>query len=216
MGSRGMRSLSGFAELKRRMAEDKEMSKSLREAVGALGTPATIEQAMRRANEDLKSGSDAFSFNCYNVAVAYELQRRGYDVKAKGHNSKLNLGEMIYPKGEDAGFMVSKWTGAFRKAQFEHVGNINPSITAKNLTNKIKSYGNGARGAIQFDYVSAEFGHVLNFENRSGKPIFVDAQRGKQYTVSQVLKDVKTITVNIVRTDNLRLSDRAKKSVRKR
>ena len=211
-----MRSLSGFAEYKRRVAEDREMSKSLREAIGTLGKPATIEQAMRRANEDLKSGSDAFSNNCYNVAVAYELQRRGYDVKAKGHNSKLNLGEMIYPKGENAGFMVSRWTGAFRKAQFEHVGNKSTSITAKNLANKIKSYGNGARGAIQFDYAPVNHGHVMNFENRGGKPVFIDAQVGKKYTINQVLDNVKTNTVNIVRTDNLRLSDRAKKSVRVR
>lgn len=216
MGSRGARSLSGFKELKRRMAEDREMSKSLREAIGSLGNPATIDQAMRRANEDLKTGSDAFANNCYNVAVAYELQRRGYDVKAKGHNSKLKLGEMIYPQGDEVGFMVSKWTGAFRNSKFEHVGDKSATKTAKNLENKIKAYGNGARGAIQFDYVPVDHGHVVNFENRNGKAVIIDAQRGKKYTVSQVLENVKTNTVNIVRTDNLRLSDRAKKSVRVR
>lgn len=216
MGGRGVRSLSGFMELKRRLEEDREMSKSLRGAIGQLGTPATIEEAMVRANEDRKGGSSAFTNNCYNVAIAYELQRRGYDVKAKGHNSKLNLGEMIYPRGEGAGFMTSKWTGAFRNAKFEHVGDKSMSKTIANLENKIKSYGNGARGAIQFDYTPVNHGHVVNFENKGGKPVFIDAQSGSKYTVNQMLEYAKTNTVNIVRTDNLRLSDRVKKSVRRR
>ncbi len=216
MGSRGVRSLSGMKQTQRIKNEDKEISMTLRDAIGELGTPATIEQAMARANEDHKIGDGSYMENCYNVVVAYELQRRGYNVKARGVNSDDNLGETIYPKGKNAGFMISRWTGAFRNAQFEHVGNRSESKTIKNLEKKIKSYGNGARGAVQFDVKGRDKGHVLNFENKGGKVLLVDAQENIKYNVKDVMSVAVTNTVNIVRTDKLRLSDRAKKSVRVR
>ena len=216
MGSRGVRSLSGLRQSKRIKQQDKQISDSLRGAIGALGTPATIKQAMARANEDFKTGNVAFSENCYNVVVAYELQRRGYNVKAKGDNSIDNLGETIYPKGQSAGFMTSRWAGAFRNAKFEHVGVSDEKKTADNLVKKIKSYGNGARGAVQFEVKDSDRGHVLNFENRGGKVSLVDAQENIKYNVKDVMRVAVTNTVNVVRTDNLRISDRARKAVRVR
>ncbi len=217
MDGRGAFSLSGSMKSYRTKKRSDVISGTLREAIGALGSPATIEQAMERANEDLiKTKSSAFEENCYNVVVAYELQRRGYNVKALGHDEKLNLGEMIYPNGKDSGYFVSRWTGAFKGAHFEHVGDNNTSKAIANLTSKIKSYGHGARGAVQFDYAHFDWGHVLNFENKNGKVVFIDAQIGKKLTAKEVIKGVNPNTVNVVRTDNLRLSDKARKSVKKR
>lgn len=213
MGGRGVYSLSGLNSLRRTKQEDKKVSDNLRKAIGYLGAPATIEQAMMRANEDVESGKDGFMENCYNVVVAYELQRRGYDVKANEHNPKLNLGETIYPYGFAAGYMTSRWAGAFRGAKFEHVGDKSKNVTVNNLTNKIKSYGNGARGAIQFEVKDRSLGHVLNFENKGGKILLIDAQERAKYNMRDILPLIRTTTVNVVRTDNLRLSDRAKNSV---
>ena len=217
MGGRGVHSLSGLnSERRNRKQQDKEVSEDLRGAIGSLGKPATVEEAMVRANEDIKTGNEAFLDNCYNVVVAYELQRRGYDVKAKGVNNSLNLGETIYPYGKNNGYMTSRWAGAFKNGKFEHVGSDNKETTANNLVKKIKSYGNGSRGAIQFDVVGREKGHVLNFENRGGKVSIVDAQENVKYNVKDIMKVAVTKTVNVIRMDNLRISDKAKNSVRKR
>ncbi len=188
----------------------------LREAIGGIGKPATINEAMTRANEDAAGGSELFENNCYNVVVAYELQRRGYDVKALPHNAELNLGEMIYPEGEAKGYMVSRWTGAFRHAKFDYVGDQDLKTAVVKLKDKIKSYGDGARGAVQFDWADYDGGHVLNFENRHGRVLLVDAQDKKQYSVHEILEHAKTHTVNVVRIDNLKISDRAKNSIRTR
>ena len=112
--------------------------------------------------------------------------------------------------------MTSRWAGAFRNAKFEHVGVSDEKKTADNLVKKIKSYGNGARGAVQFEVKDSDRGHVLNFENRGGKVSLVDAQENIKYNVKDVMRVAVTNTVNVVRTDNLRISDRARKAVRVR
>ena len=81
------------------------------------------------------------------------------------------------------------------------------------MANKIKSYENGARGAIQFEVTGRKQGHVLNFENKGGKILLIDAQERVKYNMKDILPLIRTTTINVIRTDNLRLSDRAKNSV---
>ena len=54
---------------------------------------------------------------------------------------------------------------------------------------------------------------VLNFENKGGKILLIDAQERVKYNMKDILPLIRTTTINVVRTDNLRLSDRAKNSV---
>ena len=75
----------------------------------------------------------------------------------------------------------------------------------------MKSYGNGARAIVRIP------GHVFNCENVNGKIRYVDAQIGKRYTSNDVfgrLTKEQLKTVRIIRTDNLKISDRARKSVK--
>ncbi len=76
------------------------------------------------------------------------------------------------------------------------------------LEAEMKGYGNGSRGIVKIP------GHVFNVENVNGKVRYLDAQTNTVYNSNKVfsrIKDTKSIT--LIRTDNLRLSDRAKKSV---
>ena len=57
---------------------------------------------------------------------------------------------------------------------------------------------------------------VFNLERQNGKTLYIDAQRNKRYTAAEIQKRAKPGSVNIVRTDNLRISDRAKDSVTSR
>ena len=58
---------------------------------------------------------------------------------------------------------------------------------------------------------------TINFTpSQHGRMVYVEAQRGKMRSIRKTLGSVVTESVNLVRTDNLRLSDRAKNFVVKR
>ena len=76
----------------------------------------------------------------------------------------------------------------------------------------MKKWGKGSRGIVQIP------GHVFNVENVGGKIRYVEAQTGKKYNSKDVFANLKgkTSGIYLTRTDNLRISDRARESVKKR
>ena len=75
----------------------------------------------------------------------------------------------------------------------------------------IYSEQNGARAIVRVQ--SRTGGHVFNAEVRGGKVIYVDAQTNQRYDPQRVLAHVEPSKVSVVRTDNLRISYRAKEMV---
>lgn len=170
----------------------------LKEAIGTKGRPIGIANAIEGANPFYKGGDDGdYSQNCQRAVVAYELRRRGYDVIAL----PTFPGDKL-PSG-------NRWLGAFRHAKTVSVGSTNPRVAQARLEAQMKSYGNGARGIVKIP------GHVFNVENVGGKVRYVDAQTNTIYTSNNVFARLgrSAQSVELVRTDNLRLSDRARKSV---
>ena len=173
----------------------------LKAAIGEKsGRPMSIQAAVEGANPFYRSTRGAqgnFEENCQRCVVAYELRRRGYDVVAL----PTYAGDQL-PSG-------GKWQGAFRHAKTINVGSTNPRTAQANLEAQMKSFGHGSRGVVRIP------GHVFNCENVHGKIRYVDAQTGTIYNSNNVFsrlgKNAKA--VQLIRTDNLRLSDRAKKSV---
>lgn len=55
--------------------------------------------------------------------------------------------------------------------------------------------------------------HVFNVENVNGKMHYVDAQTGKPVKIGSYLAASRPLKTQIVRTDNLKISERAKYSV---
>ena len=170
----------------------------LKAAIGPKGRPIGIKAAMEGANPFYKGGAQGdFSENCQRAVVAYEMRRRGYDVIAL----PTFAGDKL-PSG-------GKWQGAFQHAKTINVGSTNPQKAQANLEAQMKSFGKGSRGIVRIP------GHVFNVENVNGKIRYIDAQTNTVYNSNNVFSRVgrKSSSIQLIRTDNLRLSDRAKKSV---
>lgn len=154
---------------------------------------------MKNANPfyNTRGAEGDFSENCQRCVVAYELRRRGYDVVAL----PTYAGDKL-PSG-------NRWQGAFQKARTIDVGSSNPRTAQNNLEKQMQSFGNGSRGIVKIP------GHVFNVENVRGKVRYVDAQTGTIYNSNNVFSRLgkSARSVQLVRTDNLRISERAKKSV---
>lgn len=174
----------------------------LKTSIGKKGSPIGIKDAIAGANPfrpyqvaNMTRGD--FERNCQRCVVAYELRRRGYDVVA----SPTFAGDKL-PVG-------NRWAGAFRHGEMLNVGSSNPRTAQANLERQMRSFGPGSRGIVGIP------GHVFNVENVGGKIRYVDAQTNTVYNSNGVFSRLgkKAAAVRLMRTDNLRLSDRAKKSV---
>lgn len=171
---------------------------NLKASIGEKGRAISIKNALEGANPFYSGGAEGdFSENCQRAVVAYELRRRGYNVIALPTYSGDTL-----PTG-------GKWQGAFQHARPIKVGASTPAKTQANLEAQMKSFGNGSRGIVKIP------GHVFNVENVGGKVRYVDAQTNTIYNSNNVFSRIgkKSSTIQLIRTDNLRLSERAKKSV---
>ena len=171
----------------------------LKASIGTKGQAIGIQKAIEGANPfyNTSGAQGDFSENCQRCVVAYELRRRGYDVVAL----PTYAGDKL-PSG-------SRWQGAFQKAKSVNVGSTNPRTAQANLEKLMKQYGNGSRGIVKIP------GHVFNVENVGGKIRYVDAQTNTIYNSNNVFSRLgkKASNVELLRTDNLRVSERAKKSV---
>lgn len=177
---------------------------SLRAALGTKGQPMSIVDAVRGANPYYDGTYKEFSENCQRAVVAYEARRRGYDVTAQPTYEGDKLPQRVGSNG--------RWQGAFQGAKSENVSGANAKAVQANVEAKMKEFGNGSRAVVGVQWKNGG-GHVFNVERKGGKTHYVDAQIGAKYNPSELFKQVKPSDVRIVRTDNLKFSDRAKKSV---
>lgn len=139
--------------------------------------------------------SGGYTTNCTFCAIAYDLRRRGFDVKAgfsKGNRTHV-MPTLCY--GVDA-FLNSKriYAGSSKEAY-------------KKLTDEILSYGEGARGIIDGDYKHARYGHSLAFEVLNGKVCFVEPQVGSisKNPYGAMISQFKLDSIVCTRLDNLRI-----------
>lgn len=186
------------------LAENQRPKATLKEALGTKGKIATVNEALDRANPYYSPAFSAYSYNCQRAVVAYELQRRGYDVMAL---PTYNGDKMPNYAGGGNHY----WQGAFQKARRERISAIKKDVATRKLNEKLLSYGDGARAVVEVHSKSG--GHVFNAEVRNGKVRYVDAQTNQEYDPKRVLAHVNTKDVGVIRTDNLRVSDRARQMV---
>ena len=177
----------------------------LKQAIGTKGKPYSIDNALKNVNPNFSSSYSEYSENCQRCVVAYELRRRGYNVTALPTYKGDTMPEVV---GKGNG----RWQMAFKGAKPIKVGAYSSKKTQSNLEAKMKSFGKGARAVVHIP------GHVFNCENIAGRIRYIDAQTGKRYTSKDVfarLSSSETKQVSIIRTDNLRISDRARLLVKK-
>lgn len=212
MGGRGMR--FGISNGKWSGNVGDIVPETLKDAIGKKGKPKSISDAILESNPNFSRSYREYSENCQRCVVAYELRRRGYDVEALPTYRGDTLGRIVHIDVDNQLYM-GKWRGAFKNAKTENVGATGNNAVDKvmqNISDKMKQYGSGSRAVIQVLY-NRGGGHVFNVENQGGRIVYVEAQSGKIKDVKSTLQTVKTNSVNIVRTDNLKLSDRAKNFV---
>lgn len=131
--------------------------------------PETYLESMKNTNKTM-SINKLYKNNCPNATLAYEVRRRGYDVKAKPDAQGLTSSEI---------------KNAYNIKQSDiSITNLNNPIKHKENNKKIQDYfesmPNGYRGAITLAWKMGYGGHIFNVEKQNNKIIFVDSQTGRQ------------------------------------
>ena len=196
----------------RKYTNDKQNS-TLKEALGNKGVPLTIKESRIGANPLRKKfkGDKAFTENCQRCVIAYEARRRGYRVIAQGTYGDDQAGKIMFVN-PNTGIRYSKWMGYFQKARPKKVGAPTPQKTQSNLENQMKLWGEGSRAVMQLVWNNNEGAHVINVEYKKGKVRYIDSQLGVERS-EQLFFNIKTEKTQLVRTDNLKFSERAKYAI---
>jgi hypothetical protein len=189
-----------------------QLPKTVQEALGDKGKERSISEAIQTVNPFHSYDYSEYSENCQRCVVAYEMQRRGYDVEAQPTYAGDKWPMVVPVNGQRLG----RWRGAFRHAVTDRVGAAGNNSSAEkkvleNIKTKMREYGSGARAVVNIQYRGRGSGHVFNVENQKGHITFVDAQTGERYNTASMhnlLAIVETQSVGLTRTDNLRISGR--------
>lgn len=194
-----------------------DVSNTLKNAIGSKGAPKAISDAVVETNPYHSYDYREYSQNCQRCVVAYELRRRGYDVTALPTYQGDRLPQVAHYDSK-SGTYRGHWQGAFQNAKPVNVGVTGDSTRAEkkvmgNIDQHMKDWGSGARAVVQIFYRGGG-GHVFNVENQNGRTVYVEAQTGKVKDMARTMQSVKTDSVNLIRTDNLKISERAKNFVR--
>ena len=178
---------------------------TIRGQIGDKGKPQSPADAMKRVNPDIKA-VDAMNYadyqeNCQRCVIAYELNRRGYNVEAEATFERDS-----YPYAE-------RYLTAFKGAKSEGVGATTTAEVNKNIIGKMSTWGEGSRGIV---YISGTKGaHVFNVEYRGGKLYYYDAQHNLKYDPARVFNHCTKSTVRVTRVDNLPIEKNVRDLVRK-
>lgn len=183
---------------------------TLKEALGKKGRAMSIEKAASGANPYYNGDYREFSENCQRCVVAYEARRRGYNVVAQPTYQGDQMPHVVRIPGTDV--TNGRWQGAFQGAKAESVSAKTSSAVNNKINAKMASYGDGSRAVIGVQWKNGSGGHVFIAERKNGTTYLIDPQVGGRYS-SKVFNEVDTSRVRLVRTDNLKFSNRAMKSV---
>ena len=113
---------------------------------------STIQEDCASINEDYPD--DDYTRNCWSCTLAYEMRRRGYDVKSVPAQAGMYSDEIL---------------SMYKGAKFQHVK------SSDDMFSKMDSYANGARGIVRVTWKTGG-GHVMNWEKRKGQVYIIDCQ----------------------------------------
>lgn len=190
-----------------------QLPKTSKEAIGKKGKPHSIATALKTVNPNYSNAYSEYSENCQRCVVAYELQRRGYNVEAQ----PTYEGDKWGASHKVGNMYMDRWRGAFRHAKSVSVGASNSEKVLGKISKEMKSYGAGARAVVSINYKGrGHGGHVFNVENVGGNIQYVDAQTGQRYnraSMRNLFNITRTQDTTLTRTDNLKISERSKEFV---
>ena len=169
----------------------------------------TPEQDMAVINPGYKNFKQNTKNNCSHCVTAYELRRRGYDVRATLSTRGETLLDMlkVFPKAKHRILykpIKSVVTNNEDGTKNVRLATIHESQKYDVLEFNLLKHGDGARGNLLVTWASLG-GHCIAWENQKGKVILRDCQSNKTYSdrkdVEKLLKN--TIIADYYRTDNV-------------
>lgn len=175
-------------------------------------TDSTIEEDSKKVNPNLNIWKPGTGNNCANATLAYEMRRRGYDVKAKplygGRIAADILKSYNFPKTSS---MVKNKENRknFTKKAYE------------TMMSDLNKMPDNARGAIMFSRDNGA-GHIFNWEKTNGRVRLVDNQdygskpdkffnTEKMSSLTYFRTDNATINMNAVGTSVENYEDKVRK-----
>ena len=192
--SRGMAKLKEHREDKLRSKLDKDEKTGL----PLKKKEMTPKEDIKHTNPGFRNGEADTSNNCPFCVTAYELRRRGFDVRAgKTEKGRTQKDISAFYK-ENKEFTNVKFEGKDK----EHVPT--PKDISKTIQeNILKDNPDGSRGTMSLNWLTGG-GHVINYEVKDGKVIFLDGQNGKVYNIDKLSERIHPYAgFGYLRTDNL-------------
>lgn len=184
----------------------------------------TIDEDVKAVNPKYNPNADGIEYqkycqNCCYCSMAYEMRRRGYDVKAKPRSDDKQYHDLtdwaqnpmegiINFKGESRTYAV----GVSDKLDLEPLSKPIPKKQVNILVNRLRDgikevMPETARGVLTIDYYFGG-GHSMMFD-KSGDTIYViDAQSGEKFDINTWTKEDESFTslignVWVTRIDDL-------------
>lgn len=146
--------------------------------------------------------------NCMRCTYAYEMRRRGYDVKpsptifATGQNA---IGKKVILGNQSKNVKI-------KNEQYAHAKPIVKAFkgrpTATDIMNSLAKEPNGSRGELQMSWGPLAGGHSVAYEVINNKPVVIDTQSGKSYNDPKALNELTKMGVSFkyTRLDNVNLN----------
>lgn len=168
--------------------------------IGMPGKQIDIDTALKTVNPNFPEQHK----NCQRCVVAYELQRRGYDVEAMpfdgNYPSIFSL--FKYPERSDRfKYVINK---DYIDESKGYKINRSPKATANTVKGYMLDWGNNSRATLVVEWRGTKTSHIINVENVNGDVWLIDAQCGRKTTkIEEYLKETKCAEIELCRTDNL-------------
>lgn len=148
--------------------------------------------------------------NCQVCTAAYDMRKRGFDVKAKPFKNGFSTNELY--KELYTNYNYNKPKRLYFKKGHSIFNNNTSDDMIKQIDKACFWYPNGARGNITNTWVGLKnSGHSMIWEKQHGKIIFKDAQTNQVYKDFKDILRVSKGSISITRTDNLKINPAAVK-----
>lgn len=147
------------------------------------------EAALMNPEHDPTYSTKIYNHNCTNVATAYELRRRGYDVTAAP-----------VPRGQ--GRTANEYLGQWWRTADGTIPTYTKHDTEADVMAALAEHPEGARGYVEVHW-KAGGAHVFNWEKYDGEVRLIEGQNPTRPDASGHLARAKAGRMWTVRTDDL-------------
>ena len=158
----------------------------------------TAEEDAARVNPLVKNFDTNTKNNCMLCTAAYDLRRRGYEVRAK----KASYG-----------YMPSELKVWYPKAKIKQAIGLSNKEMRESLKENLIAQGDGARGNLMVQWKYGYGGHSMAYEVQNGSYRIIDAQSNKIYTNPDRILKQCTNFIEYARLDNVQFSPKYIKEV---